>query len=144
MSEKELVNCMECEYGHSYCFDEYDSDAWCDKEKEEFEVLGLTKCEDYKPKTKPTEKPSDNKKIKQPIEKTCTKNEKRINIEQTDFKDKFGFIVDYRATVGALKKALKDIDDDLPIGVLYDTEFASCDIHEIIKKKKGIVWLVGD
>ena len=71
-------------------------------------------------------------------------SEKRITIEQTDFKDKFGFKEDYRATVGSLKKALDNFDDDLPIGVLYDSEFAYCDITEIFVGKDGLVRLVGD
>ena len=69
--------------------------------------------------------------------------EKEITIEKTDFKDKFGLIRDYRATVGSLKRALEEFDDDLPIGVLYDSGFAYCDIHKIICRD-GLVRLVGD
>lgn len=69
--------------------------------------------------------------------------EKRIRVKQTDFKDKFGFERDFRATVGSLKKALEEFDDDLPIGILYDSEFAYCDIHEIMCHE-GLVRLVGD
>ena len=68
----------------------------------------------------------------------------RIRIKQKDFKDQFGFKVDYRATVGSLKEALNNFDDDLPIGILYDTEFAYCDINEIFVGKDGLVRLVGD
>lgn len=67
----------------------------------------------------------------------------RVNIEQKDFKTQFGLQRDYRATVGSLKKALENFDDDLPIGVLYDTEFAYCDIHEIMLED-GLVKIIGD
>lgn len=70
--------------------------------------------------------------------------EKRIWIEHKDFKNQFGLEKDYRATVGALKKALENFDDDLPIGVLYDSEFAYCDINEIFLGEDGLVRLVGD
>ncbi len=70
--------------------------------------------------------------------------EKRIWIEQKDFKGIFGLKRDYRATVGALKKALENFDDDLPIGILYDSEFAYCDIYEIFLGEDGLVRLVGD
>ena len=70
--------------------------------------------------------------------------EKRIRIEHKDFKNQFGFERDYRATVGSLKKALENYDDELPIGVLYDSEFAYCDITEIFVGKDGLVRLVGD
>lgn len=69
--------------------------------------------------------------------------EKTVEIEHTDFKNQFGFKKDYRATVGSLKKALEEFDDDLPIGVLYDTGYAYCDIYEIILQN-GLVELVGD
>ena len=53
MSEKEeLVYCDMCEYGNSYSFDEYDADAWCDKEKDEFDIITPVKCDDYIPKRK--------------------------------------------------------------------------------------------
>ena len=71
-------------------------------------------------------------------------SEKRIDIKKTNFKDKFGFKDDYRATVGSLKKALECFDDDLPIGVLYDSEFAYCDLHQIFVGEDGLVRLVGD
>lgn len=44
-------------------------------------------------------------------------SEKNFHIEQKNFKNKFGFEIDFRATVGSLKKALEHFDDDLPIGV---------------------------
>ena len=68
---------------------------------------------------------------------------KRIKIDQTDFENKFGLKIDYRATVGSLKKALEGLDDDLPIGILYDTEMAYCDICEILISK-GSVKLIGE
>ena len=71
-------------------------------------------------------------------------NEKRIRIKQKDFKNQFGFKRDYRATVGSLKEALENFDDDLPIGILYDSEFAYCDINEIFIGEDGLVRLVGD
>ena len=51
-------------------------------------------------------------------------SDNRFDIKQKNFKNKFGFENDYKATVGSLKKALENFDDDLPIGVLYDTEMA--------------------
>ena len=71
--------------------------------------------------------------------------EKRVKVEQKDFKTQFGFRfkTDYRATVASLKKALEYFDDELPIGILYDGECAYCDIHEIIIEN-GLVKLVGD
>ena len=68
--------------------------------------------------------------------------EKSVPIEQKDFKNQFGLKRDYRATVGSLKKALEQFDDDLPIGVLYDTGYAYCDIDEIIIEE-GLVKLIG-
>ena len=70
--------------------------------------------------------------------------EKRFRIKQKNFKNKFGFENDYRATVGSLKKILKFFDDDLPIGVLYDSEMAYCDLHEVFINDDGLVILVGD
>ena len=71
-------------------------------------------------------------------------NEKRFEIKQKNFKNKFGFENDYRATVGSLKKALENFDDDLPIGVLYDSEMAYCDLHYVFLDDDGLVRLVGD
>lgn len=68
---------------------------------------------------------------------------KKIEIEQKDFKDQFGLKRDYRATVGSLKKALENFDDDLPIGVLFDGGVAYCDIYSIIIDN-GLVKIVGD
>lgn len=68
---------------------------------------------------------------------------KRVKVKNKDFKNQFGYERDYRATVGSLKRALDEFDDDLPIGVLYDTGFAYCDIYEIILED-GLVKLVGD
>lgn len=68
----------------------------------------------------------------------------RIWIEHKNFKNLFGFETDYRATVGALKKVLKQFDDDLPIGIVYDSEFAYCDINGICLGKDGLVRLIGD
>ena len=71
-------------------------------------------------------------------------SEERFKIKQKNFKNKFGFENDYRATVGSLKKALENFDDDLPVGVLYDTEMAYCDLYEIFVGDDGLVRLVGD
>ena len=71
-------------------------------------------------------------------------SEKRIDIKKTNFEDNFCFKDDYRATVGYLKKALECFYDDLPIGILYDSEFAYCDLHQIFVGKDGLVILVGD
>lgn len=71
-------------------------------------------------------------------------NEKRIKIKQKDFKNQFGLKRDYRATVGSLKEALENFNDDLPIGISYDSEFAYCDITEIFIGEDGLVRLVGD
>lgn len=71
-------------------------------------------------------------------------SEKRFKIKQKNFKNKFGFENYYRATVGSLKKILEQFDDDLPIGVLYDTEMAYCDLHEVFVGDDGLVRLVGD
>ena len=71
-------------------------------------------------------------------------SEKRFPIKRKNFKDKFGFENDHRATVGALKKALENFDDDLPIGVLYDTEMAYSDLYEVFLGDDGLVRLVGD
>ena len=71
-------------------------------------------------------------------------SEKRFKIKQKNFKNKFGLKKDYRATVGTLKKALENFDDDLPIGVLYDTELAYSDLHEVFVGDDGLVRLVGD
>ena len=48
---------------------------------------------------------------------------------------------DYRATVGSLKKALENFDDNLHIGVLFDSEMAYTDIIELfeVDKKKNLV-----
>lgn len=70
--------------------------------------------------------------------------EQRIPIKQKNFKNKFGLKRDYRATVGTLKEALEGLDDDLPIGVLYDTEFAYCNINEVLIGKDGLIRLIGD
>lgn len=71
-------------------------------------------------------------------------SEKKFYIEQKNFKNKFGLENDYRATVGGLKKALENFDDDLPIGVLYDTEMAYSDLYYIFVGDDGLVRLVGD
>lgn len=68
----------------------------------------------------------------------------KFYIEQKDFKNKFGLKNDYRATVGSLKKALKNFDDDLPIGVLYDSEMAYSDLYYVFLDNNGLVILVGD
>ena len=70
-------------------------------------------------------------------------SEKRFKIKQKNFKNKCGLENDYRATVGALKKILEYFDDDLPIGVLYDSEMAYCDLHEVFIDD-DLVILVGD
>ena len=67
-----------------------------------------------------------------------------MKLNKKNFKDKFGFENDYRATVGSLKKALENFDDDLPVGVLYDTEMAYSDLYEIFVGDDGLVRLVGD
>ena len=71
-------------------------------------------------------------------------NEKYKHIEKKNFKNKFGFENDYRATVGSLKKALENFDDDLPIGVLYDGEMAYSDLHYVFLGDDDLVRLVGD
>lgn len=71
-------------------------------------------------------------------------SEERFRIKQKNFKNKFGFENDYRATVGSLKKALENFDDDLPVGVLYDTEMAYCDLYSVFVGDDGLVRLVGD
>lgn len=71
-------------------------------------------------------------------------SEKRFDIKQKNFKNKFGFDNDYRATVGSLKKALENFDDDLPIGVLYDSEMAYSDLYYIFLDNDGLVKLIGD
>lgn len=71
-------------------------------------------------------------------------SEKKFDIEQKNFKNKFGFENDYRATVGSLKKSLENFDDDLPIGVVYDTEMAYSDLYYIFLDDDGLVRLVGD
>lgn len=71
-------------------------------------------------------------------------NEKRFYIKQKNFKNKFGLENDYRATVGSLREALENFDDDLPIGVLYDTEMAYSDLYYIFIADDGLVRLVGD
>lgn len=71
-------------------------------------------------------------------------SEKKFYIEQKNFKNKFGLKNDYRATVGGLKKALENFDDDLPIGVLYDTEMAYSDLYYIFVGDDDLVRLVGD
>lgn len=50
---------------------------------------------------------------------------------------------DYRATVGGLKKVLEAFDDDLNIGVRFDTGFGYTDINEIfeLEEKFGLVIL---
>ena len=68
----------------------------------------------------------------------------KIYIKQKNFKNKFGFENDYRATVGSLKKSLENFDDDLPIGVLYDSEMAYSDLHYAFVADDGLVILVGD
>ena len=69
--------------------------------------------------------------------------EKRIPVEQKEFKELFGFTKDYRATVGSLKKALDGLDDDMTIGVLFDSEMAYCNIHAVLVTD-SLVRLVGD
>lgn len=71
-------------------------------------------------------------------------SEKRFDIKQKNFKNKFGFENDYRATVGSLKKVLENFDDDLPIGVLYDGEMAYSDLYYVFLGDDGLVRLVGD
>ena len=71
-------------------------------------------------------------------------SEKNFHIEQKNFKNKFGFGIDFRATVGGLKKVLENFDDDLPIGVLYDSEMAYSDLHYAFVGDDGLVRLVGD
>lgn len=71
-------------------------------------------------------------------------SDKNFHIEKKNFKNKFGFEIDYRATVGSLKKALENFDDDLPIGVLYDGEMAYSDLHYVFVGDDGLVRLVGD
>lgn len=71
-------------------------------------------------------------------------SEKRFHIKQKNFNNKFGFDEDYRATVGSLKKALENFDDDLPIGVLYDSEMAYSDLHYVFVGDDGLVRLIGD
>ena len=71
-------------------------------------------------------------------------SDKRFDIKQKNFKNKFGFENDYRATVGSLKKALENFDDYLPIGVLYDDEMAYSDLHYVFVGDDGLVRLVGD
>ena len=50
---------------------------------------------------------------------------------------------DYRATVGSLKKALEDFDDDLSIGVRFDDGYGYAEINQIFEldKKYGLVIL---
>ena len=69
---------------------------------------------------------------------------KNFHIEQKNFKNKFGFENDFRATVGGLKKVLENFDDDLSIGVLYDSEMAYSDLHYAFVADDGLVILVGD
>jgi len=71
-------------------------------------------------------------------------SEKRFEIKQKNFKNKFGLEKDYRATVGGLKKVLENFDDDLPIVVLYDSEMAYSDLHYVFLDDDGLVTLVGD
>lgn len=71
-------------------------------------------------------------------------SERKFDIEQKNFKNKFGFENDYRATVGSLKKSLENFDDDLPIGVVYDTEMAYSDLYYISLDDDGLVRLVCD
>lgn len=71
-------------------------------------------------------------------------NEKRFYIKQKNFKNKFGLENDYRATVGSLREALKNFDDDLPVGVLYDSEMAYSDLYYVFISDDGLVRLVGD
>lgn len=71
-------------------------------------------------------------------------NDKKFDIKQKNFKNRFGFENDYRATVGSLKKVLENFDDDLPIGVLYDTEMGYSDLHYVFLDDDGLVNLVGD
>ena len=71
-------------------------------------------------------------------------SEKRFYIKQKNFKNRFGLENDYRATVGSLKEALENFDDDLPIGVLYDTEMAYSDLYYIFVAEDGLVRLVSD
>lgn len=52
-------------------------------------------------------------------------------------------VKDSRATVGTLKEALKDLDDNLPIGVNFDGGYGYCDINYIILEN-GLYRLVGD
>lgn len=71
-------------------------------------------------------------------------SEKRFYIKQKNFKNRFGLENDYRATVGSLKEALENFDDNLPIGVLYDSEMAYSDLYYIFIAADGLVRLVGD
>lgn len=71
-------------------------------------------------------------------------SENRFDIKQKNFKNKFGFENDYKATVGSLKKVLENFDDGLPIVVLYDSEMAYSDLHYIFLDDDGLVRLVGD
>ena len=71
-------------------------------------------------------------------------SEKRFYIKQKNFKNRFGLENDYRATVGSLKEALENFDDDLPVGVLYDSEMAYSDLYYIFIASDGLVRLVGD
>lgn len=71
-------------------------------------------------------------------------SEKRFYIEQKNFKNKFGLESDFRATVGSLKKSLENFDDDLPIGVLYDSEMAYSDLYYVFVGDDSLVRLVGD
>lgn len=44
----------------------------------------------------------------------------------------------YRCTVGSLKKALQDLDDDAPIGVRFDGGYAYTDINELLLTESGL------
>ena len=46
MTEK--VDCNKCIYCKSYCFDEYDADTWCTKDKPQFRIFESVVCEDYR------------------------------------------------------------------------------------------------
>ena len=70
-------------------------------------------------------------------------SDNRFDIKQKNFKNKFGFENDYKATVGSLKKALENFDDELPVVVLFDSEMAYSDLHYAFLDD-GLVRLVGD
>ena len=70
-------------------------------------------------------------------------SDNRFDIKQKNFKNNFGFENDYKATVGSLKKALENFDDELPVVVLFDSEMAYSVLHYAFLVD-GVVRLVGD